>query len=179
MFNKTLNDIISYIKYDDNVLEIGCGTGRYLNGIKRLLKDEPHGIDISFNTIEKYTKSHKGIIPIYGDFLTHPFEIKYDFIYAITVLEYITVFRIKKFFSKLFSILKLNGQTLITFPHSEGSKLWYIQDLNYTKYPIEYIIEICRLTGFEILDSGKMEYKDTEYEFEGGAFIIIKKVSIS
>ena len=122
VFNKILKDLESHIDINDNVLEIGCGTGRYLNGIKGLLKNIPTGIDISLNTIENYTKKHERIIALHGDFIDYSFDKKYDFIYSITVIEYIPFFRIKKFFNKLHSVLKVGGKVYINYPNSTRNR---------------------------------------------------------
>lgn len=167
------DNIAPLVNDNDVILDIGCGSGRYLKWFQET-KNNIHlyGIDISANTINNYTKKNVGTAQLaIGNFAHHnPWEEeKFDLIYAITMLEYIPFFNLKAFLMNILGALKKDGILYIQFPSGENC-FDLIKNLGYTRYPVNYIENKLKQVGFSVVES-KID-NNRPYL---GAFIIAKK----
>lgn len=150
-----LVNIDKLVKPNDVVLDIGCGSGRYLKALQeKIPKIQLYGIDISANTINNYTKNIVEAELEIGDFaVENPWEEdKFNLIYSITVLEYIPFFRLNKFLENIYNALKFGGKIYIQFPNGKNI-LELLKNLNYTHYPVDYVEKKLKQTGFKIMES--------------------------
>lgn len=173
-FDRNIKILMSLISDNISVLDIGCGTGRYLAYIQSNAGDvRLAGVDISLNTINDYTKTLKNIDLRIGDFSElNPFEGRaFDLIYSITVLEYIPFFRVKNFLKIINAALTHNGILYLQFPHA-SSRLDLYANFQYTRYPVKKIESLLTNSGFIIHESKPL---NPEKEFDLGYYIICKK----
>jgi cyclopropane fatty-acyl-phospholipid synthase-like methyltransferase len=122
LFKQFLNESSFDLK---NVLDIGCGTGKYLK-ILQPLGFKTNGIDSS-ETAVKMTKK------ILGDnsniLLTDMFEFEitnnqYDLIISVSTIHHGTKQQIKELINKIYNALSDNGKIFITVPDFESGKKW-------------------------------------------------------
>ena len=106
---------------EDNVLEIGCGSGILLSLIKEnhqyinLLGIEPFGSGFDhLRQLNKLTKSNGAEIEIVG-FEEFETDKKYNLIYSINVFEH--VYDWKMFLNKAKNLLKKDGKLIILCPN--------------------------------------------------------------
>ena len=150
-----ISNIVAIARENDAVLDIGCGSGRYLKGLQ---EKYPHiqlyGIDISSNTINNYTKNAvKDAHLKIGNFAKiNPWAgLKFDFIYSITVLEYIPFFKVNNFMANISDALKTGGKLYIQFPNGRNC-LELLKNWGYTRYPVSYVEKKLKKAGFEIME---------------------------
>lgn len=107
------------------VLDIGCGTGRYLK-ILQAAAFQTDGIDSSETAVE-ITKNlladHSNII------CAHMFDFKipvnkYDFIISISAIHHGRKEEIANLINQIYEALLINGKIFITLPDLESSKAW-------------------------------------------------------
>jgi cyclopropane fatty-acyl-phospholipid synthase-like methyltransferase len=141
--NKAHKDVVDtaarYVKPGGNVLDIGCGAGAYLIHFEN--EYNATGIDLNYDMIEK----GKILVPkaeiIYDDFLKYPFNKKFDYIYSISVLEFIPPGRLDAFFAKIASLLNGDGILFLHYPHALNKKSLRFPDLYYIEYSPSKISE--------------------------------------
>lgn len=120
------------VKPGGRILDIGCGAGAYLSHFVN--KYSVTGIDLNKTMIEKGKKLFPEVEFIYDDFLKHQFHQKFDYIYSISVLEFIPPGRLAAFFEKIASLLNENGILFLHYPHALNKKSLYFPDLYYIEY---------------------------------------------
>jgi len=113
-YSPELEELKSYIKAGEKVLDLGCGTGR----LYEIFKDKNidyTGIDFSENLI-KIAKEKYGDRFIVGDILSLPFPDKnFDSIWSIAVLHHIPSDELRKrVLTEIKRILKPSGRVIIT-----------------------------------------------------------------
>lgn len=149
---KLASSLKQYVQPGSNVLDFGCGPGIYMN----MLKDQYNviGIDIS----EGMLQSASALLPAnkfyHGNFLTVPFEEKFDAIYSISVLEYVPVSKIDDFFKKCAGSLNAGGLLFIQYPHALKKLDLYYPDRNYINYSPALITKIAS-RYFTILENSQ------------------------
>lgn len=173
-FNKSVQKLIEIIKNGNKVLDVGCGTGRYILALYNNFNElKMFGIDISNTILEKYTKMNasSAILKRCDISSQLPFNETFDVIYCITVLQYIPFFKVKCVFKNVYSMLENDGIFYLQFP--QGSSIYEMyKSLNYTKYPYKYLESKLKSCGFLIIDSAPLD-EDKEKVF--GYYIIAKK----
>lgn len=139
--NDLKNVCKKYLISNSTILDVGCGTGLYLKDIDDL-GFNLHGIDLSSQMIDAAKNHLKGIQFHVGDIMTYKFNTKFDLIYSISVLEYISRNDISSHFKKLAELLNENGVIFIHYPHALNLRDTLYPDLDYIKYSPNVISKI-------------------------------------
>ena len=189
---KTHKDLVSvaglYLIKGDSILDIGCGTGLYLeefSGSDYML----YGIDMSKQMINVAKQHLPNVHFVIGDFMRQKIDRKFNLIYSISVLEYISRTDMHAFFRKLHTSLAQNGIIFIHYPHALSAYDLMYPDLNYIKYS-PYVVERISSKYFDILSHkhgfdnrivkrfDANPYKSTRGTFKNGYLLIARKKSI-
>ena len=155
-FDKLMCDeLISRLKEDSQILDLGCGTG--LPYDKYFVKNKMNltGIDISEKHIELAKKNVKTAKYLVGDFFSKDIKEKFDAIVSFFAIFHIPRTEHKKLFERINSLLKNNGYILLTLG---ADSMKYDVNPNFAGAPMawsSYSVEnnkklVCR-AGFEIL----------------------------
>ncbi|MEP7262891.1 MAG: class I SAM-dependent methyltransferase [Bacteroidota bacterium] len=120
------------VKPNGSILDIGCGAGAYLTHFVK--KYTVTGIDLNRTMIEKGKTLFPDVEFIYDDFLKYQFSKKFDYIYSISVLEFIPPGRLAVFFAKIAALLNENGILFLHYPHALDKKSLHFPDLYYIEY---------------------------------------------
>jgi cyclopropane fatty-acyl-phospholipid synthase-like methyltransferase len=150
---KKIHDYINniekrYLKVDDSVLDIGCGVGLYLKDFEN---KKIYGTDLNKEFLDVCKNELPFSILKVGDYLKLNFEnVKFNFVYSISVIEYIPPSEIQNFFDKIYSELAEGGFIAIQYPHALSWKDKYYSDLSYISYHPQ-IIEKCLEHKFETM----------------------------
>jgi SAM-dependent methyltransferase len=121
-----------FIKTGGDVLDIGCGPGLYLKDFDQTFN--LHGIDINTKMLELAKKNNPRANFYEGEFLSTNIGSKFDLIYSVGMLQYISKGEIKPFFEKIFSLLNKDGIAFISYPHAINIKDLFYPDINYINY---------------------------------------------
>ena len=102
---------------DLNIMDAGCGDGRFCKELVAIKKCKVTGVDYS----QKAVSFAKLLLPevnfVVADLVKLPFESEtYDFIYLIETLEHIIPDNIDNVLGELNRVLKKDGQLIITVP---------------------------------------------------------------
>jgi 2-polyprenyl-3-methyl-5-hydroxy-6-metoxy-1,4-benzoquinol methylase len=120
-----------HYKLDGKLLDVGCGNGRYLDGMKKL-GWQTKGVEFNESAVGVCNLS--GLNVHHGDLFSANFEKdSFDVINVSHVIEHVP--NPKEFFTELSRVLKENGTLIIKTPNSEalGRKFfntnWYANDV--------------------------------------------------
>ena len=104
----------------ENVLEIGCGTGRHTLRLYRQ-ENKVVGIDVSEGMLAKAKEKLPGVEFIHCDFMEQDLQkFHFDKVFMSLVLEHISDLDV--FFQKIVAILNDKGEVLISELHPERGK---------------------------------------------------------
>ncbi|MCH2232333.1 MAG: class I SAM-dependent methyltransferase [Crocinitomicaceae bacterium] len=180
----------SYLEHSNGnqVLDIGCGTGLYL-------VDFPDsavltGTDLS----QELLKKAKNVVPkaklLEGDFLSLNFDSNFDFIFSISVIEYVPPSKLNRLSQKVKLMLNAEGIVFIQYPHATTNEHLYYSDLSYVHYSPRKMEKAFVNSGFDIVShvhsfdgrtlSGikkddKTYDPEKEKSFRNGAILIARK----
>jgi SAM-dependent methyltransferase len=144
--DKTHMDVIAtakaYIKPGDSILDIGCGPGAYL--VDFAGEYDLTGIDLNREMIEKCRENVPDAEVILDDFISHNFNKKFNYIYSVSVLEFIPPGRLEAFFEKVSSLLLPGGVFLLHYPHALSRESLSYPDLYYIEYSPRKVEETAR-----------------------------------
>lgn len=153
-----------YIQEGDDVLDIGCGNGRFYEFLKDK-KINYKGVDNSSNLISEAKKRYPVIVSSFevGDILDFKPEAKFDKIFCLAVLPHLPSQALRfKALSNLRKILKEEGMLFLT--------CWNLFNRKYRPYIIKY--SFLKIFPQEIMPG----LKSTELDFKD-VFIPWKKTS--
>lgn len=105
-----------HINAGDTVLEIGCGTGSFLQKLKEKT-DNAHGLELNRNAVKQCRE--KGL-NVYGELVQVHAETRkeyYDVVCAFQVLEHVTA--VKEFLDACLAVLKPGGKLIFGVPNNE------------------------------------------------------------
>ena len=133
---KEFEEILPYIKKNDNLADIGCGNGRFFAFISRKHDTQYIGIDNSPPLLEEARRAHKKAKFKKGDFLDIPLEDNsQDATVCIASLHHIPSKTLrKKAIKELARITKPKGKLIIT--------VWNL--LKQPKYKKQVVISLLR-----------------------------------
>jgi SAM-dependent methyltransferase len=138
LLKETVNKYLGTNK--SNILDIGCGPGLYL-------KDFPtqhhlFGIDINKKmlALAKQTVPHANLF--HGDFLKNKFEIKFEFIYSIGVIQYSPPDESNEFFNNVAHLLNTGGFVFISYPHAISENDILYPNMNFVHYSPNYLNDL-------------------------------------
>lgn len=186
--DKAHNDLVEaaekYLKPGDGVLDIGCGAGAYLQHFEK--KYKATGIDLNKAMISAGPKYVPGAVFIYDDFLTKEFNEKFNFIYSISVLEFIPPSQLETFIKKVAETLQDNGIFFLHYPHALSAEALNYPDLYYVEYSPElventvakYLSVIDHAQAFDHRKIGKYDthpYNPGQRTFKNGCLMIAQK----
>lgn len=156
-----MENLFSEIQPPASVLDIGCGTGRYL---KQMLSISPNshfeGIDISKEIVEKFTRKLVPQVPIHVlDIETdQTFHLqnpgKFDLICMIGIIQILSLKRIRGILQKVNYLCSDKGYLYIQFNVETDQKK---SSVGYKRYSIEELEELMRQCGFEPLKSSRTD----------------------
>jgi SAM-dependent methyltransferase len=114
------------------VLDIGCGTGLYLNDFSD--NYNLTGIDINMSYIDAAITLVPKAKYLCGSFLTTNVPNQYELIYSFSVFMYFERSSLPPFFDKIYRLLSDDGLFYLHYPHSV--RFWDLlyPDLSYIKY---------------------------------------------
>lgn len=172
------------VKPGGNVLDIGCGAGAYLIHFE---KDyNVTGIDLNKAMIEK----GRTLVPkadfIYDDFLQHNFDKRFDYIYSISVLEFIPPGKLNNFLGKIADLLNDDGILFLHYPHALNAASLRFPDLYYIEYSPKriqaiaekYFDSISHMHAFDgrtVTDYDRQPYNPGMRTFKNGYLYIGRK----
>lgn len=150
------------IQEHDRVLDVGCGTGKYLSEISKAHAVELYGVDVSRATIENYTKPNcPNVTLAVVDFARqNPFpSVRFDLVYSISVLQHVPFFQVSRFFKNVAQALRPGGVFYLGFaPGDHWTDMF--AGRHYHKYPPGFVQRRLRRSGLAISDSGVLESSD-------------------
>jgi SAM-dependent methyltransferase len=151
-YTKYPEQLVKYIfkKYDlkekQNILEIGCGRGEFINEFYKLGMDV-HAIDIYLQAKQKfphikikYCDLETNILPYENNF--------FDCIYSKSVVEHL--YNPEKIFKNVLEILKPGGKLITLTPcWKDNYKMFYEDYTHRTPFTLESLRDIHLANGFE------------------------------
>lgn len=156
---KTLicNIIRNNSKSGYNILDFGCGTGRYLKELENNHEYNLFGLDIAENVIENYTRNNVKSATLVStnilknDTFINKYDSYFDLIYSITTLEYIAPYDLNKLFGKFKILLVEDGVLILKFPIPAN----FIESITprYFRHQPIVIENKLKKNGFVILES--------------------------
>lgn len=178
-FEIVKNKLAEIVKKNDTVIEVGCGTGKYLKHLESIFKNEIklYGIDITKETIINITQKNVGsdVILIIGDFIKNEsfHKEQFDFIYSIATLQHFPFFRLNTLFNKIEKHLKRGGKAYIVFAPKRNRHSNFINnflDFNFTAHDPEIILRKIR-KKFVVLEKDYIHIDSNCF----GYYILFKK----
>ena len=137
-----------------NMLDVGCGTGRYLKQLSKVYPNSNFtGVDISKETVEKFTRKNNPnfrieVIDVENDDVFYERNRQnYDVVLVIGLIQIISVGKVEVFLRNIHCILKQNGYLYLQFNTESADKKTTI---GYKRYSIAELVEILEKNGFSI-----------------------------
>lgn len=158
---KLKSTLAKYCTPRANVLDFGCGPGIYMDMLKE--QYNPIGVDVSEGMLQHASSllpEHKFY---HGNFLKIPIQEKFQAIYSISVLEYVPVSQINRFFEKCAELLEPGGIIFIQYPHALSKLDLFYPDRNYINYSPQRITTIAS-NHFNVIENKQsFDERDTCY----------------
>lgn len=150
------------------VLDIGCGTGRYLEQMTAVWPDSHYeGIDISEEIVEKFTRKQLPNVPIHilDIEIDEQFHIrnkaKFDLVCMIGIIQILSLKKIHGILEKVNALCKDNGYLYVQFNVETVDKK---SSVGYKRYSIEELAVILAEHGFNPVKSERTDIlKDYAY----------------
>jgi SAM-dependent methyltransferase len=161
-----LGVIMKYLKQDDRILDIGCGSGT-LSFFFAAMGNRVCGIDVSKRAIESCTRSSRFLKLNKTSFKIMDFpnvipSETYDFVILCEVLEHLK--EDSKALEKIFDLLKPGGIAVISTPSKNAPlfRMGRVQEFDkrvghLRRYDLSELISISKRAGFIVLEAKKTE----------------------
>ena len=163
-FTYNVDKVCSFILDEQTlVLDVGCGTGRYLRAILERYPQIPlYGIDVSAATLQNYTQELAPAAKLQvADFAQeNPFPaMQFDLVYSLGVLQHIQFFKLRMFFTHIHAVTKPGGYFYFVF--APGENWWDIlTNRRFYRYPPKLVKQQLLKSGFGIEESGVLTSSD-------------------
>lgn len=181
---KLKSTLAAYCRPKASVLDFGCGPGIYMD----MLKEQYNvvGVDVSEGMLEHASRLLPAHKFYHGNFLRIPIQETFQAIYSISVLEYVPVSQITRFFEKCAALLEPGGIIFIQYPHALQKLDLYYPDRNYINYSPERITAIAS-RYFNVIENkqsfdgrdtccyDKTPYPTDSKTFKNGYLLIARK----
>lgn len=125
------------LKEGDNVLDVGCGLGLFMDVFEPNIK--VNGIDLINDFLIETKKRFPNSNLYCGDFLNYKFEKKFKMIYFFGVLMYFEPSKIEVIFKRVDELLDDDAIIYFQYQHAVRFLDLYFADLSYMKYPPRFI----------------------------------------
>jgi ubiquinone/menaquinone biosynthesis C-methylase UbiE len=144
------------------ILDIGCGSGRYLKEIDRQKTNcILYGIDISNDILQKYTaknipSARLQMLDIQADNIYYKQQAAtFDLIYMNGVIQILSVSKIQETINKLAHMLKPEGKLYIQYPIETETKK---STVGYKRYSDDELSNIGNRSGLKVSKNGALNY---------------------
>lgn len=114
----TFNTVSKLIKEDDIHLDFACGPGTFIGNYVK--GKSSLGVDISLNQIQYANKKYEGKFLKLDDFDFKKYDNYFDKITILGLIEFLSLEEIDDLIKKMRSMLKKNGEIIITTPNFVG-----------------------------------------------------------
>ncbi len=152
------NFLIKYVKKNESILDIGCGSGDLLKSLKKIGYINLTGMDPSQASVNRLDEAEiKGIKRNIFDPVGDNIE-KYDTVISTCVMEHIL--DLKTFVDAAVQYLKPNGKFYVVVPAVEGFKKYYQEKPNYFNH--EHINYFSKISLKNLMVSHNMMSMTTE-----------------
>jgi SAM-dependent methyltransferase len=121
-----------HLKPQHEVLDIGCGTGYFMDLFPEYV--QVNGIDLNKKFLEIAKEVNPNANFYYGNYFNYDFQKQFDLIYLFGVLMYFEPSKLEDFFKRSHELLKENGIFYIQYQHAVRYVDLYYPDLSYVKY---------------------------------------------
>lgn len=115
-----LETLLREVREARNLLDVGCGTGMYLEQMAQRFADvQLFGVDISQPTLQNYTAKAVPTASLALCDVAHevPFAgTQFDLIYSIAVLQHVHPIRLQGFVNNLYQAAGPGARVILTFP---------------------------------------------------------------
>ncbi|MFN4082749.1 MAG: class I SAM-dependent methyltransferase [Bacteroidia bacterium] len=168
------------------LLDLGCGLGYFLNGVKKDNHFEPVGVDISEDALNFIKNNFE--LNVFNENFLYETEDKFDIITQWHVIEH--VYDLQKRLEVLKKLLKIEGTMFIAVPNSKSwdskyyKKFWDGYDVprHIHHFSKESFINLFENNGFRIIDINAMlfdapyvsmrseQHQKNSFSFIKGAF---------
>lgn len=169
IFEEIRNNLKNYFRKKlfsgANILDYGCGSGRYIDFFYPIKNINIVGVDISESILNNFTKKKfpQGKFACADLSEDNDFVIKhgdtFDGIYCISVIQHIRYTKLPSLIKNFYRLLKKRGILYLSFPHP-NSRWDVVSNLNYIRYYPETIEKYLKKTGFKIDESYSLHHKE-------------------
>ena len=120
------------LKPQQEVLDIGCGTGYFMDLFPEYV--QVNGIDLNKKFLEIAKEVNPNANFYYGNYFNYDFKKQFDLIYLFGVLMYFEPSKLEDFFKRSHELLEENGILYFQYQHAVRYLDLYYPDLSYVKY---------------------------------------------
>lgn len=180
-FNSMIDFIFPYLRLENNnILDIGCSTGEFLNEFKKRGYRSLLGIDPSFNCTN-FVEKRYDIKTIQSDIFHFGSINKFDLITMSAVLEHIV--DLWSALIRIHNLLEDDGILFIEVPNCTAFETWIytpyqqfsVEHINYFSiYSIENLLNVC---DFKIIDF-KLTHHQLNSTVDPSIYVLCKKRNV-
>jgi SAM-dependent methyltransferase len=170
---RLVDNLSGHVPEPRAVLDIGCGTGRYLKQMKTVWPDAYfEGIDISKEIVEKFTRKQVPdmtihVMDIESDEQYHIDNMEsFDLVCMIGIVQILSLKKIHRILDKVYVLSRSGGRLYLQFNVETDSKK---SSVGYKRYSIEELSQMLDSHGFQTLKSARTDI------LKDYAYIIAKK----
>ena len=109
---------LEYIKDGDNVLEIGCGSGKFLKQLSNTKRVNTVGLELNDEALTEGQQEGLNVLPTPLDIYAKENIEKFDVVCSFQVLEHIS--QVRPFFENQVACLKKGGYLITAVPNNDG-----------------------------------------------------------
>jgi 2-polyprenyl-3-methyl-5-hydroxy-6-metoxy-1,4-benzoquinol methylase len=155
-YEKQYLPLINSFNRDASLIDIGCGTGYFLQFLKSKGFNNLYGIDISEEQIDR--AKQKGIHADVADafHFLRTTEKKFDIIFILDFVEHFYKNELFELFQGLYAILNTNGIIIIRTPNGQGlfpGKIIHGDLTHLTIFNPNSLLQLLQATGFKNIKS--------------------------